>query len=358
MPKKILFVGVLDIAWSSNIPMKIEFEKRGYSVTPFNFRTIAKNFTLYRETNLPGLRGLHEQIGGFLYKLVDLFANCLKLPLFPPFIAKIGYTLNGRKKMNRMLLDFVKRGNYDLIFFAKADLIDYSLIPAINNYSNTWYFFMDSLDIALKVNACKYASKTTWSSATWSSVCHYFKKSGVNCFFITQGVDKSVYHPRSSVKKYDVIFVGSKNFKRKRLIDALLKQGIKVTVFGKGFPQGPIYSNALAKIYRESKIILNLKHRPGNGFSLRVFQAMGTGSMLLSEYSKDLKAIFLRGKHLDWFHDPDECAQLIRYYLDNEEDRERIARTGMEYVHSHYSWEKTIEKILCVLEKQSPKFDK
>jgi len=337
MSQKLLFVGVLDIPWSSNIPMKMEFQKRGYTVTPFNFRTVARNFVSDYNNN------------SFLYYCLDQFANCARLPFFPSFINKIGYTLNGRKKMNRRLMEVVRRGNFDLVFFAKADIINYSLIPEINRYTNTWYFFMDSPDIALKVNACKYANNVSWSSATWSSVCRKFKKAGANCFFITQGVDKQIFYPKPIKKKYNVTFVGSKTWSRKRFINALAKQGISVDCFGKGFPAGPIYSYDLAQIYRESKIILNLNHRPGGGFSLRVFQAMGTGSMLLSEYCQDLEAIFKRHQHLDWFNDSDECVKLIRHYLDDEQERERISKNGSEYVHTNYSWEKVIDKILCII---------
>ncbi len=331
--KRLLFVGVLDIPWSDNIPLKRAFEKKGYIVDTFNFRSVAKELSICCRND------------SRLYFLIDQVANCLKLPFFPSFVREIGYTLNGRKGMNQKLFEAVKRGDYDLVFFAKADIVNYTLIPEINRYADTWYFFMDPPDIALKINASRYANKSTWSSASCSRVCHSFIKAGGNSFFIPEGVDTEIFYPKETKKKWDITFVGSRTWGRKRFFDALKRRGIKVNLFGRGFPFGPVYSGNLAQIYRESKIVLNLC-RPGGGFSVRVFQAMGTGSMMLSGYSEDLQLVFHRGRHLDWFHNTDECARLIRYYLQNEKEREQIAYTGMQYVNSNYSWEKTAERII------------
>lgn len=338
--RRMLFIGILDVSWSSNIPMKKAFEKNGYIIDPFNYRTIAKKFTPY------------YRLGRRVYYYAEQFANCLKLPFCPKFVKKIGYSINGRRRMNEILLETVKRGNYDIVFFAKADIVDYSLIPEINRYANTWYFFMDPPDIAFKINASQYANKATWSSTSSPSIYNNFKKVGANCFFISEGVDTEIFYPKETKKIFNVTFVGNNTWKRKRFIKILAKQGIEVNLFGKGFPRGPIYSHDLAQVYRESKIILNID-RPGAKFSARVFQAMGTGSMMLSEYSYNLSLIFKQKVHLDWFHDADEAIHLIKYYLKKEKEREEITRKGTQYVLSNYSWEKRIEKILEIINQSS-----
>jgi spore maturation protein CgeB len=76
---------------------------------------------------------------------------------------------------------------------------------------------------------------------------------------------------------------------------------------------------------------------------------MGTGSFLLSEHCPDLENVFERGEHLDWFNEPEECVEKVRYYLDNPAERETIAETGSEYVHRNYSWENIIDRILAIV---------
>ena len=41
---KILFIGVLDIPWSSNTSMTKELRNLGHDVIDFNYRTISQNF--------------------------------------------------------------------------------------------------------------------------------------------------------------------------------------------------------------------------------------------------------------------------------------------------------------------------
>jgi len=338
--RKILFVGVFDISWSDNIPLRRAFEKMGYAVDVFNYRTVARNFASFYNH------------GSFSYNFIDRLSDCLKLPFSPSYIANIGYVLNGRGRMNNALLQNVAKGDYDLVFFAKTDIVNHSLIPKINRYADSWYFFMDPPDIAFKINAPQYARSATWSSASCTRVLHSFKKAGAQAFFIPEGVDTQVFYPKESKKHWDVTFVGTRTWKRKRFLDSLQRCGIKINIFGKGFPHGPVYTYNLARIYRESKIILNLD-RPGGKFSIRVFQAMGAGSMLLSTYTRDMSLFFQRGRHLDWFTNLNECVKLIRFYLENEDKREQIAITGMQYVHADYSWESSAEKIFQVIEDSS-----
>ena len=75
------------------------------------------------------------------------------------------------------------------------------------------------------MNAQKYASLSTWSSATFSSVSSYFKRYGANSYFITQGVNPQIFKPRKnkSKKNIDVIFVGSKTPKREKYANFLKK---------------------------------------------------------------------------------------------------------------------------------------
>jgi len=331
---KILFVGVLDVSWSTNCAMQRQMEKSGHEVVAFNYRTIAERCALKRWFSGTKIDVYRDKAG-----------SLLRRDLWLPFRSGWYFHCNGRGQMNELLVETVREGNFDLMLMSKTDSVDYRVIDRTSRYIPTWYFFMDPMDQAIRMNAAEYARRADWASATFSDVTEYFKKKGARAYWITQGVNSEVFNKREFPKAYDVVFVGTRNPKRSRYIDALKSAGISVTCFGRGWDNRPIYENELVDIYRKSRIILNFC-QPGAGFSIRVFQAMGTGSFVLSEYCRDLQAIFRPAVELDWFHDEHSMVREVRQYLDDDILREQIAENGCGFVHKNHSWSTVMQRIL------------
>lgn len=336
---KILFVGNFLTPWSTNYPMVKELKEKNHEVLTFDFRGIAKKnirikTPLYTETL-------------FLY-----FDSLIRPRLYlPDPIRNIKYYLFGNYRMNKKLLSTVKSNDFDLILLAKTDTVNYKIIKKLKYYSKIWYYFMDPLKIALQMNAHKYAKLADWCSASTMIMNQFFNSHDANSYYITQGFNSKLFKPgkENEDKNLDVIFIGKANTKRRNYINFLLKKKINVKCYGKGWPNGPIYLEKLVKKYRHSKIILNFL-RLETGFSIRIFQAMGTKSLLLSEYCPDLAKTFKKGVHLDWFKTPEECFMMIKFYLENETKREEIAREGYNFVYSNYSWEKIMDKIIHIIQ--------
>ncbi len=334
----ILFVGVLDVSWSLNIPLMREFEKEGHKVVPFNYITIAEKYA--------------GDTRRYQFLLREKLGRLLRKPFMPDKLKRYYCKTNGRYQMNQDLLTEVKKGSYDLVFLSKAGKIDWEIISEINKKTRTWYWFVDPIETAMEMNAKNYVQRCTWCSATFSNVTDFFKKYNKNSYFITQGSDPSLsINEENSTKEIDVIFVGSKDNKRKRYIEYLKKNRVGVIWFGPGADNPPIYLDELFQKYKKSKLILNFT-RDKHGFSARVFKAMGLGSMVLTEYCEDIGKIFEKGKHLDWFFTKEECLEKIQFYLKNNDLRERIAASGAEYVQSNFSWSKIIDRILEVINTQ------
>ena len=333
---KILFVGVLDVPWSTNIPMQRALERLGHQVEAFNYRTIARRHCAdwYAERALAGI--------------LDKVASYLRRYDWLPFGKRWYFSLRGRGVMNRGLLDMVRNGAYDLVLLAKTDSVDYALLDQINPYSKTWYFFMDPMDQAHRINAKEYARRATWASATFSDVTQYFQQAGARAYWIPQGIDTDRFSPAAVEKKHDVVFVGTKNPKRSALIQYLREHGVPVTCYGNGWENGPIFLDELVNLYRRTTIVLNIR-RPGAGFSVRVFQVMGTGAFLLSEYCPDFGTFFKRGVHLDWFKDKKEVVAKIRYFLQHKEELEHIAEAGCWLVHKRHSWRCVLRRIFDIM---------
>ncbi len=331
---RILFIGVFHKPWSTTIPMAYEFNRRKNKVITFDFRIKSK-----KKSNLNK-------------KFIDLIKKKVT-PLFKTINYIDKYYFHGNWRINRQLIYELENNNYDLVFLVKANTINYNLIPRINKCSKTWFFYMDPLNTTFKDNGHKYAKLCTWSSATFSSVNAFFRRNGANSCFLTQGCNTSVFKPsNSNKKKIEVLFVGSFSLKRKKYISFLKRNNINVICYGTGWNNRPIYLKELTEEYQNAKIILNFT-RSNIGFSIRIFQAMGTGSFLLSEYCQDLDRIFRKGIHLEWFKTQEELLKKIQYYLENDEAREKISKQGFNYVIKNFTWDKIIDRILWRVNKNT-----
>ena len=146
----------------------------------------------------------------------------------------------------------------------------------------------------------------------------------------------------------DVIFVGEISPKRKMYVDFLISNNIKIECFGPGWHNKPIYLKELVDKYRKSKIVLNFT-RDLTGFSDRVLQVLGCKTLLITEYCRDLKKLFKKGFHLDWFHTPEELIELIKLYLEKEDLRNNIAEQGYNIATQCFKWDNVVERILKVI---------
>jgi glycosyltransferase involved in cell wall biosynthesis len=335
---RILFVGSFADPWSTHHSLVEELRKKNYEVVKFDFRNLAlNNIRLKNRLYSVIFKEYFETF--FMYRLY-----------FPDKLRDIKFYIFGNWRMNKNLLNIVKNSNFDLVFLAKADTVNYNLIPIFNNFSKTWYFFMDPLNISHEIRGHKYAKLCNWNSATTKAMNTLYKKVSDNSYYILEGFDENIFKPgeENKQKEIDVIFVGTRNSLREKYIKYLRKNKIDVNVHGPRWKNKPIYLENLAKKYKISKIILNFTKKD-SGFSNRVFYAMGTGSFLLSKYCSDLPRLFKKGIHMDWFKSPEECLKLIKFYLENDEIREKIAQEGKKYALENFTWKKSVEKIFKIL---------
>lgn len=107
------------------------------------------------------------------------------------------------------------------------------------------------------------------------------------------------------------------------------------------------YFNEMPKIFAGSKINLNITARGiEHGIPLRAMDIMGAGGFLLSDFRSDLAVAFQDGRDLVIYHSPEECEELVGYYLEHEDERKVIATSGCEKVRKEYDEKKLISQIL------------
>ena len=109
------------------------------------------------------------------------------------------------------------------------------------------------------------------------------------------------------------------------------------------------YDTDLPLVYRYSRInIGSTLHTIRSGIPMRVLDIMGTGGFLLTNYQPEIPQLFKVGQEIEVYHDFDEMIDKVRFYLKNENARQKIAASGYNAVRSKYTYEKQIRNILSV----------
>jgi len=179
--------------------------------------------------------------------------------------------------------------------------------------------------------------------------------------------------------KYDVSFIGGISPFRKWFVQELQKKGIKVECFGYGWENGKVTYDEMNEIMLRSKINLNISNslsydirylisNPRNILSLiksfiikgsknvsqtkaRIFEIPVRGGFELTEYVPSLEDYFCIGENLVCYSSVDEAALLIKYYLENGDERETIKSKSVEYARNNHTYLKRTENFMKEIER-------
>jgi len=108
---------------------------------------------------------------------------------------------------------------------------------------------------------------------------------------------------------------------------------------------GPAWGLEMYKIISRSRITLN-HHGTIAPYAnnRRLYEATGVGALLITDSKKDLHEMFTPGKEVVAYHTPEECIDLVQYYLEHEDEGQMIARAGQERtIKEHTCYERTRE---------------
>ena len=261
----------------------------------------------------------------------------------------------------------IEKVNPDLVLIYSMD-IPYNVLERIRSSSRTAIFYVD-MHVPNENELIQYARLVDHFFITNKTQIPQLKGKGIkDPIFCMQGCDNEAHTiTPTKDKKWasDVAFIGRPipeiSDYRVTLL-SLVDQRYDLKVWGAnwqeiGFncPKQDIYPKEYAKICYASKIILgcdrNLKM--DCYFSNRTWITLGCGGFLLTNYVPGLETIFKKGVHLEWYHSPEECLDLIDYYLKNESKRKKIALAGFEFAHLNRTYDIVMDEIISRVEKNS-----
>lgn len=168
-----------------------------------------------------------------------------------------------------------------------------------------------------------------------------FRKLGMKAYWLPLGCDPEVHRRFDAPKIYPVGFVGGvqAGSRRETLLKSLASQ---VPVHYER-----CFWDDMARLFSHSKIVFNEAIR--NDLNMRVFEAMSTGTLLLTDIAKNSgqDELFMDGEEYAVYRDGNIC-DVARFYLDNEELREQIAVRGQRLVHNAHTYAHRMDDLLAV----------
>lgn len=181
----------------------------------------------------------------------------------------------------------------------------------------------------------------------------WFRQKGIPAELHRLGFEPRVLSwPQPKGSTFDVTFIGgfySVHSSRMVLLETLFDRFEQIRIWGPGIDHLPLSSlirkhyvgqawgREMYQILGNSKITLN--HHgdvPPYANNMRLFEAMGVGTLLITDWKEHLHEMFEPGKEVVPYQSPEECTELIKYYLEHDEERKAIACTGQERtLHKH-----------------------
>lgn len=226
----------------------------------------------------------------------------------------------------------------DMFFVIKGELIDPGTVKYIRSLGAKCVLF-DNDDFQL------------WKPGLYREFDHVFTPCkdllpeydniGVSASQLFYPYSPRVHRKLYLQKKYDIVYVGTYYPERENIVKAFHRLGMPV--YGDGWEKVGIRTSRMSAaqwipLYNESRIVLNIhqsemkKHHVG--FNLRIGEALGCGAFVLTDYCTGMETVFRDKVHLAIYDEKDlqDLFIKVRYYLSNEDERQRIANAGHERV--------------------------
>jgi len=148
-----------------------------------------------------------------------------------------------------------------------------------------------------------------------------------------------------SPKEFNICFCGGITSSRANIFNYFYSKSIDIKHFY-GIAYEDIFKN-----YASAKIGLNLTINDNDTnrnkqMKLRIFEVTASATFLLREYVNGIEEFFEVGKEIETFKSIEEAEDKIKFYLDNDFLREKIALAGHERFLKDHTSRKRLDSII------------
>lgn len=288
----------------------------------------------------------------------DLITNCT--PLQNTWAAENNFSGMGLA----IAVEQIRRATPQVLYFHDMNLISKEFLCAVRPYTKL-IVGQIATPIFKDIPFSDY-------DVIFSSFPHYVKKfrqAGLTSYYqplafdsrILQGSEPREYNRR----EISCSFVGgiSKlHLKSYQLLELLAKE-TPIVFWGYGantLPKsskiakrhkGQAWGKEMFDILLSSQITINRHGEIAENYAnnMRLYEATGTGTLLITDYKDNLNELFEIGKEIVAYRSPQECTSLVKYYLANPREAEEIAKAGQARTIQDHSYTKRMDQTAEIL---------
>ena len=116
--------------------------------------------------------------------------------------------------------------------------------------------------------------------------------------------------------------------------------------------QGTAWGIEMYRVLARSRITVNHHIDIAGDYAnnMRLFEATGVGALLITDWKENLHEMFELEKEVVAFRSPEECVELVRYYLEHDDERETIARAGQKRTLTQHTYRQRMEELITILQ--------
>jgi spore maturation protein CgeB len=251
----------------------------------------------------------------------------------------------------KVLLTQVEDFNPDVILNQTIQSIDFTLIGAMRRPGR---FMIAQIGVDPPPGLDTSVYDLGISQIPW--VVEYFRTRGLRAERHHLGFEPAILDRLgpAPAKDIDVSFVGglsAAHTDRVKFLEDIARQyrlslwtpslaGIPASSPLHACRQGEVYGRDMYQVLRRSRITLNshINVARGCATNMRLFEATGMGTFLLTDNLHDLPSLFLPGRDVETYDVTKDCLEKIGRYLADNAGRETIARAGQAQTLAHHSY--------------------
>ena len=191
---------------------------------------------------------------------------------------------------------------------------------------------------------------------------------GVSAEYFRIGFDTRVLDRLGAVAKdVDVSFVGGISRHHGKAIPVLeyLARNTPIQFYGYGAGSlesgspirprhhGEVWGLDMYRALARSRITLNrhINVAENNANNMRLYEATGVGTLLLTDRKDNLGELFEIGKEVVEYSSAEEAAQLIRYYIAHPDEAQAIARAGQARTLRDHTYRHRMAELVPILQR-------
>jgi hypothetical protein len=205
-----------------------------------------------------------------------------------------------------------------------------------------------------------------------SSFPHFvqqFRRDGLSSEYFNLGFEPRILRLLKKTERHDAVFVGGLSTHHAERIKLLEKVATdqQIEIWGYGIeslrPDSPLsklhrgnaWALSMYQILLNAKIVLNHHINVAGHYAnnMRLYEATGVGTLLLTDYKSNLNTLFEPGKEVVAYRSPEECCELIAHFLAHDDERESIAKAGQARTLGGHTYYHRMEEFIDIVERYS-----